>query len=59
MLAFRDWLRVHREDRQRYEQTKVKLAAQTWRHVQDYADSKSGIIREILGRALPSNRSTP
>jgi GrpB-like predicted nucleotidyltransferase (UPF0157 family) len=57
MLAFRDWLRMHDEDRQRYEDTKRELAARTWRHVQDYADAKSEIVREILARALP--RITP
>jgi GrpB-like predicted nucleotidyltransferase (UPF0157 family) len=52
LLAFRDWLRMHDEDRRRYEETKRELAARTWRHVQDYADAKSEIVREILARAL-------
>lgn len=55
MLAFRDWLRTHEEDRVRYENTKRELAAQTWKHMQHYADAKSDIIREILARALGSN----
>ncbi len=55
MLAFRDWLRRHHEDRQLYEQTKLRLAAQTWRHLQDYADAKSDVTQQILRRALTSN----
>jgi len=51
MLAFRDWLRTHDDDRRKYEETKRELAARTWRHVQNYADAKSGIVREILSRA--------
>lgn len=56
MLTFRDWLRTHEEDRLRYEETKRALAARTWRHVQDYADAKSGIIQEILACALRSRK---
>jgi len=51
MLAFRDWLRTHAADRQKYEGVKRELAARTWRHMQNYADAKSSIVREILGRA--------
>jgi GrpB-like predicted nucleotidyltransferase (UPF0157 family) len=54
MLAFRDWLRAHDDDRRLYEKTKVALAAQTWRHVQNYADAKTAVVREILQRALRS-----
>jgi GrpB-like predicted nucleotidyltransferase (UPF0157 family) len=52
MLAFRDWLRSHREDRDLYEQTKRELAARTWKYTQHYADAKSDVVREILSRAL-------
>jgi GrpB-like predicted nucleotidyltransferase (UPF0157 family) len=51
MLAFRDWLRAHADDRRYYEAVKRELAARTWKHVQSYADAKSDIVREILGRA--------
>lgn len=51
MLAFRDRLRGHEDDRRRYEEAKRALAARTWKHMQHYADAKSGIVREILGRA--------
>jgi GrpB-like predicted nucleotidyltransferase (UPF0157 family) len=56
MLTFRDWLRLYEEERIRYEKTKRALAARTWKHVQDYADAKSGIVQEILARALGSGR---
>jgi GrpB-like predicted nucleotidyltransferase (UPF0157 family) len=52
MLAFRDWLRTHPEDRELYEREKRRLAEQTWTTVQDYADAKTGIVRAIVGRAL-------
>ncbi len=58
MIAFRDWLRVQDADRELYESTKKVLATQTWRHVQNYADAKSEIIRKILERArtgIPRN----
>lgn len=51
MLAFRDWLRAHADDRSLYEDTKKTLAARVWRDVQNYADAKSEIVRQILERA--------
>jgi GrpB-like predicted nucleotidyltransferase (UPF0157 family) len=52
MLAFRDWLRTHINDRLLYEQTKRELASRPWRHVQNYADAKTRVVHAILGRAL-------
>lgn len=52
MLRFRDWLRAHPKDRARYENAKLKLAAKTWKYVQNYADAKSAVVEEILARAL-------
>jgi GrpB-like predicted nucleotidyltransferase (UPF0157 family) len=51
MIGFRDWLRTHDEDRDLYERTKRELAARTWRHVQHYADAKTGVVEEIIARA--------
>jgi GrpB-like predicted nucleotidyltransferase (UPF0157 family) len=51
MLLFRDWLRAHDEDRDAYLRTKRDLAQRTWRHVQHYADAKTAIVDEIIGRA--------
>jgi len=52
MLAFRDWLRAHPEDRDRYAAVKRDLARRRWRYVQDYAQAKTPVVEEILGRAL-------
>lgn len=54
MVAFRDWIREHEDDRRLYEEAKRELAARTWRHVQNYADAKSEVIHEITARALES-----
>ncbi len=51
MLAFRDRLRMNEHDRRQYEETKVALAARTWAQIQDYADAKSEVVREILSRS--------
>jgi GrpB-like predicted nucleotidyltransferase (UPF0157 family) len=50
MLRFRDWLRTHPEDKDLYLRTKRELAAKRWKYVQNYADAKSEVIREILSR---------
>jgi GrpB-like predicted nucleotidyltransferase (UPF0157 family) len=57
MLAFRQRLRTDDDDRKLYERTKQDLASRTWKHVQDYADAKSAVVREILDRALGGRRS--
>lgn len=51
MLLFRDWLRTHPEERLLYEQAKRDLAARTWKYVQNYADAKTEVVRQILARA--------
>ena len=51
MLRFRDRLREDDAARERYVRTKRELARRTWRHVQDYADAKTTVVREILGDA--------
>jgi GrpB-like predicted nucleotidyltransferase (UPF0157 family) len=52
MLAFRDHLRRDAADRALYQETKRALAARDWRIVQDYADAKTDVVTEIMGRAL-------
>lgn len=52
MVAFRDWLRTHDDDRDLYLAAKRELAAREWRYVQNYADAKSAVVREIVARAL-------
>lgn len=55
MLAFRDHLRAHPDDRARYATEKRRLAAQKWTYIQDYADAKTAVVQEILAHisALP------
>lgn len=55
MLAFRDHLRTHPDDRARYATEKRRLAAQKWTYIQDYADAKTAVVQEILAHmsALP------
>jgi GrpB-like predicted nucleotidyltransferase (UPF0157 family) len=49
-LAFRDRLRTDPEERARYAATKRSLAAREWPTMQDYADAKTDVIEEIMGR---------
>jgi GrpB-like predicted nucleotidyltransferase (UPF0157 family) len=51
MLGFRDWLRTHSEDRERYERTKRELASRQWEFTQNYADAKTAVVEEIIARA--------
>jgi GrpB-like predicted nucleotidyltransferase (UPF0157 family) len=51
MLMFREWLRSNHADRELYERTKRELAKRTWKYVQDYADSKTSVVEEIVARA--------
>jgi GrpB-like predicted nucleotidyltransferase (UPF0157 family) len=55
MVLFRDWLRDHAADRDAYLAVKRELARRTWRHVQHYADAKTAIVRQIIGRASESS----
>lgn len=52
ILAFRDWLRTHDDDRDRYAATKRELSKKDWKFVQNYADAKSEIVEEIIAKAL-------
>jgi GrpB-like predicted nucleotidyltransferase (UPF0157 family) len=52
MVAFRDRLRAHEDERAAYAAVKQELAARSWAFVQDYADAKSSIVEAIVARAL-------
>jgi GrpB-like predicted nucleotidyltransferase (UPF0157 family) len=54
MVAFRDWLRTHDDDRDLYLAAKRELAARKWKFVQNYADAKSTVVGEINRRAFGS-----
>jgi GrpB-like predicted nucleotidyltransferase (UPF0157 family) len=51
ILLLRDWLRSNSADRDLYARTKLALAQKEWKYVQNYADAKSAVIEDILGRA--------
>ena len=55
---FRDWLRTNEADRCAYGSLKQALAEQDFRYMHDYNNAKSGMIREILARALDALPST-
>ena len=64
MLMFRDRLRSNAADRDLYARTKLALAQQEWKYVQNYADAKTVVIEEIIARAgvyrkEPNQRATP
>jgi GrpB-like predicted nucleotidyltransferase (UPF0157 family) len=46
----RDHLRADPADRELYQRTKRDLAARDWTYMQQYADAKSQVVEEILGR---------
>lgn len=48
MVMFRDRLRSDATDRELYAGTKLDLARQEWRHVQNYADAKTQSSRTFL-----------
>jgi GrpB-like predicted nucleotidyltransferase (UPF0157 family) len=56
MLGFRDWLRTHDDDRDRYAEVKAQLATRRWHRVQDYADAKSEVVEQILARVAQDRR---
>ena len=56
MLAFRDRLRAHPEERDRYAATKRELARRTWAYTQHYADAKTEVVEAILSRAARGDR---
>lgn len=47
----RDRMRAHPEERDLYAAKKRELAAKEWKYIQNYADAKTDVIEEILGRA--------
>jgi GrpB-like predicted nucleotidyltransferase (UPF0157 family) len=56
MLVFRDWLRNNPDDRKLYARTKLCLAQQEWKYVQNYADAKAVVIEEIIARAYAARK---
>ena len=50
-LDLRDWLRVDESDRTRYADVKRNLAQRPWSDMNHYAEAKSDVIQQVLGRA--------
>lgn len=50
-LTFRDRLRRYTDDRIRYEQLKRQLAAQDWADMNAYAEAKTEVIEDVIGKA--------
>ena len=50
-LLFRDYIRAHPEDADRYAQLKIKLATELVDRRQDYVDAKGPFIWEIMQKA--------
>jgi GrpB-like predicted nucleotidyltransferase (UPF0157 family) len=53
LISFRDHLRGHAADRERYAAEKRHLAERRWAYMQHYADAKTRIVEDILTRARP------
>jgi GrpB-like predicted nucleotidyltransferase (UPF0157 family) len=51
MIRFRDWLRTSESDRELYARTKRELASRQWTYMQQYADAKTAVVKEIMARA--------
>lgn len=51
MLRFRDHLRSHAKDCEFDAQVKRELASKDWVYVQQYADAKTAVVRQVLARA--------
>ena len=51
ILLFRDWLRSHPADRDRYARVKLALACREWNSTDEYARAKTAVIEEILAGA--------
>jgi GrpB-like predicted nucleotidyltransferase (UPF0157 family) len=59
MLAFRDRLRTHDDERQRYLAAKRELAARHWTFVQEYADATGEVVEGIIARAMAERDDRP
>ena len=51
-LAFRDYLRAHREDAEAYSQVKIRCAAANPTDIEGYMDCKDAICKQIEAKAV-------
>jgi len=57
-LIFRRRLRTNADDRARYEQTKRRLATQSWPDMNAYAQAKTQVIEAIIAAARETGEVT-
>lgn len=57
-VVFRDWLRRHPDDRDRYAAVKRGLADRQWPDMNYYAEAKSDVIADIMARAAGAGDGT-
>ena len=58
MLLFRDWLRKNGTDSELYAAAKKELSQKVWKYVQNYADAKTAVVREIMAHAEAEQRKS-
>ncbi|MEV7326804.1 GrpB family protein [Micromonospora sp. NPDC093244] len=56
-LLFRDWLRAHPDDRERYATAKRRLARETAHRPRDYSLAKNDVIDEIYARIFADSHA--
>lgn len=56
MIAFRDILRHNPDALKKYAQKKQDLAKKTWKYIQEYADAKSEVVKEILSQTTINDK---
>lgn len=58
-LDLRDWLRVDASDRTLYADVKRELAQRSWSDMNHYAEAKTDVVQQVLGRARAWRGSAP
>src|SRR5215470_8433364 len=58
VLTLRDRLRTNDEERKRYEDTKRRLAAQSWPDMNAYAQAKTDVIESIMAAAVADGQES-
>jgi GrpB-like predicted nucleotidyltransferase (UPF0157 family) len=59
LVAFRDWLRAHDDDRDAYGALKSSLAQQGFDRVMDYNNHKAALVYDIYERAFAADPAHP
>jgi GrpB-like predicted nucleotidyltransferase (UPF0157 family) len=59
MVAFRDWLRTHEDDRAAYGALKARLAAQGFASVMDYNNHKAALVYDLYEKVFAADPAHP